>query len=222
MTDFQTPRSNPGRQEESVSDPGDAASLKGESIGGAEPVEGLTSGRFVPERVRRLVAGLQDPDAGVRADSALVLVDALKGTGPGAQTESAQPLAALHGLAEALKGGDRDVRLVSVVVLGRVGPAAKEAVPALSEALQNDEYSAVREAAARALGRIGGEGAVFGLVGALRDGAPEVRRASAGALGMIGPEAKAAGPALAEALNDSSLWVRVAAEEALRLMFHSP
>lgn len=44
---------------------------------------------------------------------------------------------------------------------------------------------------------------------------PRVRQQAAEALGKIGPEAKAAVPALIEALKDGDRWIRAPAERAL-------
>ncbi|MGC8880568.1 MAG: HEAT repeat domain-containing protein, partial [Anaerolineae bacterium] len=71
----------------------------------------------------------------------------------------------------------------------------------------------VRQAAARALGKIGDAAAVPALIEALRDEDEDVRQAAAEALGKIGDAA--AVPALIEALRDEDMWVRRAAAEAL-------
>ena len=57
-------------------------------------------------------------------------------------------------LVQALQGGDPQVRLKAVEVLGRMGEGAQEAVPELMRLL-NDPDVSVRKAAARALGQIG-------------------------------------------------------------------
>lgn len=66
-----------------------------------------------------------------------------------------------------------------------MGPAAREAVPALIETLRDENESAV------------------------------VRQWAAWSLGQIGPDARGAVPALVEALGDASPNVREAAAEAL-------
>lgn len=98
---------------------------------------------------------------------------------------------------------DRSVRLKSVVALARIGPDAKAAVPALTEALKNRDPD-LREEAAKALGHIGPDAktAVPVLIRALKDKVDGVRRDAVVALGCIGPDAKAAVPELAEALKD--------------------
>jgi HEAT repeat protein len=55
---------------------------------------------------------------------------------------------------EALNDKDRLVRIQAAVRLGIIGPAAKDAVPALIEALK-DKSSRVRDEAVYALGQIG-------------------------------------------------------------------
>jgi HEAT repeat protein len=71
----------------------------------------------------------------------------------------------------------------------------------------------VREAAAKALGRIGDAAAVPGLLAALRDESWQVREAAAEALGEIGAPAV---PGLLAALRDADWQVRRAAAAALR------
>ena len=56
-------------------------------------------------------------------------------------------------LAKALRDPDAEVRLLSAHVLGEIGPRAKDAIPALVEAGE-DELDSVREAAALALRKI--------------------------------------------------------------------
>ena len=78
----------------------------------------------------------------------------------------------------------------AVSALGRIGPAAPEAVPALMAALRDPEGK-VRKTAAEALGKIGPAAAeavpevVPVLVAALRDPEGLVRRAAAEALGRV-------------------------------------
>ena len=75
--------------------------------------------------------------------------------------------------------------------LGRIGPEAKEAVPALIIAL-NDQSEGVRSSAASALGRIRPEAkeSVPALIIALNDQSEWVRHSAASALGEMGTEAK--------------------------------
>jgi radical SAM protein with 4Fe4S-binding SPASM domain len=84
-----------------------------------------------------------------------------------------------------------------------MGPQAKEAVPALTDALKDGDAT-VRSGAASALGAVGPEAkpAVPALMELLRDKEQYVRVGAARALGSIGPEAKAAVPALIQAYMD--------------------
>jgi uncharacterized protein (TIGR03067 family) len=99
--------------------------------------------------------------------------------------------------------------------LGTLGPAAGSAVPALIDAL-SDQEALVRSAAAQALGKIGAgaKAAVPDVVRALKDGQPLVRAAAAEALGKIEQVSRAL-PSLLVALRDQDLSVRLAAETAL-------
>lgn len=144
---------------------------------------------------------------------------------------------------QALKTDDTLARRRATDALGLLGPAAREALPALAQALR-DEDEPVRLNAAYALGEIGGP-AVPALADALRTGPEDARRAAgyglaaAGApaveallgmagnaeeqvrlaavdaLGDLGPTAAVAVPVLAGALGDESGWVRRHAAEAL-------
>jgi HEAT repeat protein len=95
-------------------------------------------------------------------------------------------------LIERLHNDDPNVRSCATFALQGIDPDAKEAVPALMEAL--DSVSA--ESAARALGAIGPEAApaVGKLIGLLAE--PGRRQATIHALGRIGPPAKHAIPLL--------------------------
>jgi HEAT repeat protein len=102
-----------------------------------------------------------------------------------------------------------DVRWAAAEALVKIGTPA---VPALIQAL-GDSDSAVRCAAAWALGDLGDPQAMPALIQALEDLDEAVRRAAAKALGDLGdPQAI---PALIKALRDRSENVRRAAAEAL-------
>lgn len=116
--------------------------------------------------------------------------------------------------------------------LGALGLLAKDAVPALTKAL-DDAVARVRGNAAAALGQIleqdiGGEtvrdrgphldAAVAGLSKSLGDEEPAVRTMAALSLGQIGPAAAAAVPALSKALDDPEASVRNAAQTSLALI----
>jgi hypothetical protein len=108
------------------------------------------------------------------------------------------------------------VRQNAACALGKIGPEAHEAVPALIEALE-DPYAEVRDASACALGAIGpaAHRAVLALISSLRDQDAQVCRSAAAALGGIGPDAAGAVPALVETLSDKNQLVRAAAAYAL-------
>ncbi len=125
---------------------------------------------------------------------------------------------AVPALVEALDGLDPDgTRAVKVArVLGRIGPDAAGAVPALAEALGSDKTH-VRLAASQALELIGPEARPAGpaLVAALADWHPDTRLAAARALARIGTANVLAIPGLIQLLPDRAPEVRAAAVEAL-------
>lgn len=105
---------------------------------------------------------------------------------------------------QCLSVADPFQRLHAATVLGLMGEAAQGAVPALVEALRDDDL-AVRRMVTAALGEIGpaARTAVPVLVAALRDRSPAVRRRAAYSLGELGGAAFKAVPALAAALQDT-------------------
>ena len=105
-----------------------------------------------------------------------------------------------------LKDRDSGARSAAAAALGRIGPAAKGAVPGLTAALK-DRHAQVRYDAAAALGQIGpaAKGAVPALIDCLKEEDERSRRAAAWALGHIGPEARAAVPALIDLLKGGIL-----------------
>jgi HEAT repeat protein len=92
----------------------------------------------------------------------------------------------VSGLLEMLKDQDPKVRYTAVSHLGKFGPTAKEAVPALTATLKDPDTS-VRIGATYALARIGpdAEAAVPALKDALKDKDREVREGAAYALKQI-------------------------------------
>lgn len=111
---------------------------------------------------------------------------------------------------EGLRERTEVVRQAAAKALGRVGPSAAPAVPALAQAL-SDESPLVRLAAARALGEVGpgARAALPPLVAVLVNGTGEVRKAAAEALPRIdgdwcgGAEAAAVLPALVARLKEN-------------------
>src|SRR5215471_2013797 len=131
-----------------------------------------------------------------------------------------------------LKDRDHRLRSGAAYALGRIGPPARDAVPALKAALQNalkdeanDEPARMfRYHIARALGKLGPEArsAVTPLAELLKDRDAYVRSAAGEALGLIGPGARAAVPALTRALEDGEAAVRLEAAQALWRIQKSP
>jgi HEAT repeat protein len=121
----------------------------------------------------------------------------------------------VRGLQITLKSEKASERVASARILGEIGPAAKDAAPALAEALKDPERD-VRQNAAQSLGYIGPGARVAApaLIFALKDNDAQVRRSAAFALGKTGSvEAEAA---LKAARKDPSEPVRDAAKAALK------
>lgn len=106
-------------------------------------------------------------------------------------------------------------RKSAVSRLGRMGQAAKPAVPACSVMLQ-DANPTVRVQAALALWRIEKQASqsVPALTASLRDEDPGIRSLAAAALGEIGPAAKASLPSLEQSLSDEDARIRIYVAEA--------
>ena len=98
--------------------------------------------------------------------------------------------------------------------LGKMGAPAKPAIGPLIAAL-GDSDEVVRDAAATALSAFGKD-AVGPLTNSLKHKEAAVRRGAADALGGIGPTARAAIPALRDALPDKDEDVRKAVADALK------
>jgi HEAT repeat protein len=122
----------------------------------------------------------------------------------------------VHRLVEDLESKSPGVRAKAIVALGRIGPAAKEAVADLIAAFKDGPVR-VRISAAEALGWIGpaAKEAVPDLVAALKERDEIIRSTAAQALGRIGPAAAAAIPDLIAALKDGPVRVRQSAAQAL-------
>jgi hypothetical protein len=137
-----------------------------------------------------------------------------------------KPPAALPYYVAALEADSLHDRMWAAAGLGKMGPSAKDAVPALAAVLSLDrggrDYGPRVEAMA-ALSSIGGEAsaAVPALVGALGDRDPTLRRDAARLLGRIGkPAALPAEAALRKAAReDPHPGVREAARRALEGSF---
>jgi HEAT repeat protein len=155
-----------------------------------------------PEDSRFLVLLLRSEDTRVHD----LIVDKLCGLGPAVVPE----------VAGLLKDNDVDLRQIAVRTLGRIGPAAKDAVPALAALLHDKDWE-TRSAAAIVLGQIGadGEASVAALTESLSDMQGDVRVCAIEALSRIGPAAAPATAGLTARLGDTSPAVRSAAARAL-------
>ena len=162
------------------------------------------------ESLPRLVAGLEDHDADVRASAARSI--GLLGSPDGAEplvrvlAEGRVPRAiafravldlgpaALPGLRRLAHDSDPDLR--ATAALGRL--AASEGAEALTRALDDRIYF-VRLHAARALGKVGERAAVGRLLRQAREDRFEAARAAAEAVAQIDPDALVAAAAEADA-----------------------
>ena len=149
-----------------------------------------------------LFAALDDPRASVRAAAA----QALARLEPTAES--------VPSLSRALAHTDGYVRGFAAWSLGNLGPAAREAVPAMVEALGPDDTANVVAAALARIGPAAAE-AVPALVADLRGPDPGRRWRAARTLGRIGPPAESAVTELAAALRDPNEAVRTHAARAL-------
>jgi HEAT repeat protein len=122
---------------------------------------------------------------------------------------------AVPGLLEVLKGKELWARVRAMEALGKVGPAAEEAVPELLEMIGDASWSGYSESVGLALARIG-EPAVPGLMGLLA--VPEKRRAVLGVLHQMAPAGGRACPRVADLLSDPDAEVRRMACRCLMAM----
>ncbi len=189
----------------------------------AEPaVPGLAEAlRDEQEAVRTAAAGALGA-LGPRARSAApVLFAALDDPRANVRAAAAQALASLEltaesvsSLAKALGNPDGYVRAFAAWSLGNLGPDAREAVPALVEALVPDDTANVVAAALARIGPAAAE-AVPALVADLRGPDSGRRWRAARTLGRIGPLAESAVAELMAALRDPNEAVRAHAARAL-------
>jgi hypothetical protein len=98
----------------------------------------------------------------------------------------------VSGFVTQLKDKDPNMRYSAARSLGKFGPEAKAAIPALVESLKGDESPLVRMGAAYALGDMGADAAeaLPALKQAANDRDPEVRKAAAYAVKHIQLQAK--------------------------------
>jgi len=155
---------------------------------------------------------LRNDDPGLRRAAALAL-------------DELEPVDGLLAeLVDLLSEREEDLFVPAVRALGRIGPPAAEAVPAILRLLEDPSYR-VRLAATGALGGFGAKGgrAVPALLQRLTDRSAVVRLAAIEALGRIGPPARSALPALRGALaataNDA-LFQNTISEALARIEGH--
>lgn len=126
--------------------------------------------------------------------------------------------AAVPGLIRALADRDANVRKAAAGALGKIGPAAQEAVPALKLTLKSDRHPKVRAEAAEALLRIGKAAlaATPEMVAALGDEDPNVRKMLVVALHRLGYRGEDYRLALSRmAASEPHAKVRALAEKTL-------
>jgi len=151
-----------------------------------------------------LTAALNDRDAKTRTMAAF----SLGAIGPLAGS-------AVPTLIQAL--GDRKrlaPEMITIVEdLGKIGPGARAAIPALRRIMLSDAPGLMT--APVSLGQIGGPSAIEALKQGLSHKDSSVRSEAANALILIGPPAKSAVPLLVKRLKDTDLQTRVNAAVAL-------
>jgi HEAT repeat protein len=153
------------------------------------------------EMVAEALSGMMaDKDPVVRANVA----DALSSIGE----------AAVPKLIKALQNDD--LQSLAVAVIQRLGPKAKDAVPALIDELK-DPSPEYRHEVEFALGAIGpdAKAAVPALIKEMQDEDPRVRRTACYALGKIGPAASEAIPTLQKNLTSDDKLLKLASIWAL-------
>jgi len=134
------------------------------------------------------------------------------------------PAEALPALLEKLRAEKPDVRMEAAAAIGRLGPQAKAAAPALLGAFPQEKDPFARRAMIAALGAIGPEAreAAPALVAAVRDGYGSVDDLvgfeAMAALVKIDPENIASGQRVAAMLRDKSPEVRSRAAAMVRLL----
>lgn len=119
----------------------------------------------------------------------------------------------LPDLLRTLRGPAPTDRVRAARDLGRLGWLARDAIPALVRAADDDDGK-VREAAAQAVGQMGPD-ALSPLKAMLRHDDKYVRRQAVWALGKLGPLAKPALAAVCEALRDADPRTASGAAQAL-------
>ncbi len=161
-----------------------------------------------PEAIHVLRGLLKDRNAYVRARAAIALFSLY-----GVPDQELVPA-----LGEALSVKDPEIRFYAMLALDELGPAVQPVIPALIEALGDQEpwrqtsLYYVPRISQRILFRLG-PSAIPSLVKALDNRNPDIRAGAAAALGLIGSDSAPVVQALTKALKDR----RIRAEAALAL-----
>ena len=115
-----------------------------------------------------------------------------------------------------LRDEDGTISLHTAIVMGNIGPAAKESLPVLLEFTKSDKPT-VRIYSARALWKVSGqvEPALSVLEAGIQDKSAKFRWAAPGFLGEMGTNAVRALPLLVEASKDADKEVASLAIQAL-------
>lgn len=166
------------------------------------------------QAVEPLLNVLNDPDDRVRHNAAKALVNIAK-----TNSDTAVPDQIARAMIDQLSHGMVAVRyraagLLSMLCLENMAAATRPAVPALIEAL-SDENAAVRREVISALGLIGDKRAIPSLINLVRDQAAELGPSAAISLSRIGSPAV---PELTALLQNEPEPVRYLAVEALGLI----
>ncbi len=167
-----------------------------------------------------------DPEPKVRGRTASEWIVILRTAKPADQRRAAvialgilgpKQLDVVPSLAQAVGDADELVRITAVQTLGGMDQDARGAVDVLAKAAANDKVIHVREAACKALGRLGsvGRAAAPSLLKALADSHPRTRAAAAIALADVKADPETAVAALAKSLDDKDRLVRLSAATAL-------
>jgi HEAT repeat protein len=165
-----------------------------------------TLGPDAEKSILALRTALQSNDHHMRAEAAAALFRI-----------DNQPRAAIDTLSALVQGRDLDARRSALFALREIGPAAKDAVPALCVALLKEPDKTLRSNMAETLGEMRSRPdlCVPALRKTLNDSEWIVRSYTARALCAFGADAKEAVTALARALKDEAGHVRVSSAEAL-------
>jgi HEAT repeat protein len=188
---------------------------------------------IVDQAVKLLVESLKAEDKHVRAAAARglfelnlpreqvapVFAELLADKDPVVQANVAEALAtlgekAIPRIIKALESDDSEA--MAVAVIRRLGPKAKDAVPALALEL-NDSSGDYRREVCFAIAAVGpdAKAAVPALIKALEDAEPQVRHSATYALGKIGPGAMDAVPSLQKSMAGEDPFLKIASVWAL-------